>query len=156
MRAFVIFLLGAAGLLAVSTKAPAEIIHLKNGRTISADHVRQEGAHLEYEIGEESFAILNSSVDHVEAGTLPEYAATNSAGALPNIPVFTPPEGVGNNADLADKIIQHGVVDSEALAQLDDGNPGTAAAGYYLAGKNEFEHGNFSRSSLQLRAGATL
>ncbi len=69
MRAFVIFLLGV-GLLVVSTKTLAEIIHLKNGRTISADHVRQDGAHLEYEIGEESFAILNSSVDHVEAGNL--------------------------------------------------------------------------------------
>ena len=157
MRAFVIFLLGAVSLLAVlSTKAPAEIIHLKNGRTISADHVRQDGAHLEYEIGEESFAILNSSVDHVEAGTLPEYAATNSAGALPNIPVFTPPEGAGTNADLADKIIQHGAVDSEALAQLDGGDPGIAAAGYYLAGKNEFEHGNFSKARSNFRAGATF
>lgn len=138
------------GLLVLSTKAPAEIIHLKNGRTISADHVRQEGAHLEYEIGEESFAILNSSVDHVEAGTLPEYAATNSAGALSNIPVFTPPESVANNTDLADKIIHHGTVDSEALAQLDDGDPSIAAAGYYLAGKNEFEHGNFSKARSNL------
>ncbi|MFI5072055.1 MAG: peptidase MA family metallohydrolase [Terriglobales bacterium] len=149
MRAFVILLL-AVGLPVLSTKAPAEIIHLKNGRTISADHVRHDGAHLEYEIGEESFAILNSSVDHIEVGVAPEYPATNSAGALPNIPVFTPPEGAGNNADLADKIIRHGTVDPEALAQLDDGDPGIAAAGYYLAGKNEFEHGNFSKARSNL------
>ena len=148
MRAFVIFFLqGVVCLLAVlSTTAPAEIIHLKNGRTISADRVRQNGAHLEYEIGEESFAILNSSVDHIEAGIVPQYAATNPAEAVPNIAAFTPSESVGNDADLADKIIRHGVVDSEALAQLDEGDPSIAAAGYYMAGKNEFERGNFSKA----------
>lgn len=148
MRAFVIFFLqGVVCLPAVlSTTAPAEIIHLKNGRTISVDRVRQKGAHLEYEIGEESFAILNSSVDHIEAGIVPQYAATSPTEAVPNIAAFTPSEGVGNDADLADKIIRHGVVDSEALAQLDEGEPGIAAAGYYMAGKNEFERGNFSKA----------
>ena len=148
MRAFVIFFLqGVVCLLAVlSTTAPAEIIHLKNGRTISVDRVRQKGAHLEYEIGEESFAILNSSVDHIEAGIVPQYAATSPTEAVPNIAAFTPSEGVGNDADLADKIIRHGVVDSEALAQLDEGDPSIAAAGYYMAGKNEFERGNFSKA----------
>jgi len=148
VRAFVIFFLqGVVCLLAVlSTTAPAEIIHLKNGRTISVDRVRQKGAHLEYEIGEESFAILNSSVDHIEAGIVPQYAATSPTEAVPNIAAFTPSEGVGNDADLADKIIRHGVVDSEALAQLDEGDPSIAAAGYYMAGKNEFERGNFSKA----------
>ncbi len=148
MRAFVIFFLqGVVCFLAVlPIKAPAEIIHLKNGRTISADRVRQNGAHLEYEIGEESFAILSSSVDHIEAGVAPEPAATSASGVVPNIASFTPSESIGNDDDLADKIIHHGTVDSGALAQLEQGNPKIAAAGYYLAGKNEFEHGNFGKS----------
>ncbi|MGH9530303.1 MAG: tetratricopeptide repeat protein, partial [Terriglobales bacterium] len=148
MRAFVIFFLqGLVCLLAVlSSEAPAEIIHLKNGRTISADQVHQNGAHLEYEIGDESYAILNSSVDHIEAGVAPEYAATSHNAAVADIPAFTPSEGIGNDADLAYKIIRHGTVDSDALAQLDEGDPVIAAAGYYVAGKNEFEHGNFNKA----------
>ncbi len=148
MRVFVIFFLqGMVCLVTVlSATAPAEIIHLKNGRTISADRVRQNGAHLEYEIGEESYAILNSSVDHIETGFTPGYATTSPSGAVPDIAAFTPSEGVGNDADLADKIIRHGAVDPEALAQLDEGDSSIAAAGYYVAGKNEFERGNFSKA----------
>lgn len=148
MRAFVIFFLqGVVCLLAVlSTKAPAEIIHLKNGRTISVDRVRQNGGHLEYEIGEASYAILNSSVDHIEAGIAPGYPATNPTRAVPDIAAFTPSDSVGNDGDLADKIIRQGVVDSEALAQLDEGDSGIAAAGYYVAGKNEFARGNFGKA----------
>jgi Flp pilus assembly protein TadD len=144
VRAFVIFFLrGVVCFLAVLPNgAPAEIVHLKNGRTIAADHVRQKGIHLEYEVGDESYAILNSSVDHIEAGG----AATLPAETIPSIAAFTPSESVGNDADLADRIIRHGAVDSEALAQLEQGDPSIAAAGYYVAGKNEFEHGNFGKS----------
>ncbi|MGH9512719.1 MAG: peptidase MA family metallohydrolase [Terriglobales bacterium] len=148
MRVFVTFFLpGIICLLAaLPTQAPAEIIHLKNGRTISADHVEQNGAHLEYEIGEESFAIPSSSVDHVEAGGAPGRATTTPPESVPNVASFSPPAGIGNAADLSHRVIVHGTVDSDALAQLENGDPSVAAAGYYIAGKNEFEHGNFGKS----------
>src|ERR1700693_4133018 len=67
VRASVIFLL-LSGLFLGADCAVAEVIHLKNGRTIYADQVHENGSHLEYEIGEDSYAIPKSAVDRVEAG----------------------------------------------------------------------------------------
>jgi hypothetical protein len=53
-----------------SLRAPAEVIHLKNGRTIWADHVQEDGSHLQYEIGDNSYAIPRAMVQKVEAGAL--------------------------------------------------------------------------------------
>jgi tetratricopeptide (TPR) repeat protein len=146
VRAFVIFFLqGVVCVLGVLPGfASGEIIHLKNGRTISADHVLQNGTHLEYEVGEESFAILTSSVESIEAGGSPQ--PTLPKEAVPDISAFTPAESIGNDADLSDRIIRHGVVDGDALDELEQGDAGIAAAGYYVAGKNEFERGNFNKS----------
>ncbi len=146
MRAFVIFLLQGLifTLAAMPVKVLAEIIHLKNGRTISADHVRKNGEHLEYDIGEESYAIPASSVDRIEAGS--EFIPATSSQTIPGIATYTPAETFGGDASLSERIVHHGVVDAEALSQLEGGDPTTAAAGYYLAGKTEFEGGNFARS----------
>jgi len=54
--------------IALAASAWADTIHLKNGRTILADAVRQKGERVEYDIGEDTYAIPSSFVDHVEAG----------------------------------------------------------------------------------------
>ena len=51
--------------------AGADTIHLKNGRTILVDNVREKGNKYEYDIGDDSYAILRSSVDHIDAGGMP-------------------------------------------------------------------------------------
>ena len=38
---------------------------------ILADHVRENGNHYEYDIGDDSYAIPKSVVDHIEAGGMP-------------------------------------------------------------------------------------
>ncbi len=78
MRARVIISLSVGfSLLAVVT--PAEVIHLKNGRTIWADHVHENGAHLEYDIGDNNYAIPKSSVERIEAGGIaPPYASSDA------------------------------------------------------------------------------
>ena len=99
-------------------RARADTIHLKNGRTIVADHVRENGNRYEYEIGEDSYAIPKSSVDHVEAGGVPAHRSA----ALPNVadlPTFTPPDSLANEGDLVGKIIKEGKVDQDALASLE-------------------------------------
>lgn len=125
--------------------AVADVIHLKNGRTIWADHVQQKGAHLEYDVGEESYAIPSSAVDRIEnGGSPPEQTA-----AVADMPKFTFPHSIGNDADLFSKVIHQDVVDPEALAKLEqEGDATETASAYYLAGKNEFEHGNFNRSKI--------
>lgn len=152
MRVSVIFLLLLLGCFSIPgllvNPAFGEVIHLKNGRTIWADHIRQNGTHLEYDVGEDSYAILSSSVERIETGGVaPEQPSASSQAGNPPIPAFTPAESVGNEADLSDKIIHHGVVDADALDHLEQqGNSQTTAAGYYLAGKNEFDRGNFGKA----------
>ena len=68
----VIFLL--ASLLfatAANVRSFADVIHLKNGRKIWADHVRENGNRVEYDVGDDSYKISKSSVDSIEAGGLP-------------------------------------------------------------------------------------
>ena len=151
MRRSVIFLL-APILLAVC--AHAEVIHLKNGRTIWADHVRDNGAHLEYDVGDDSYAILKASVERIDSGGVkPEYASSTNGGGAKEIPQFAPAETLKSDPALADKIVHDGKVDYDALAALEQlGDSRRTAAGYFLAGKYEFDRGNFSKARSNFEA----
>ena len=93
MRALVLILV-----LLSALPAPADVIHLKNGRTISADQVRENtnNDRVEYDRGEDTYAIPKSSVDHIDGGA-PAPAAPG--GAAPDI---TPPApSFDHEADIA-------------------------------------------------------
>jgi len=96
----------------------ADTIHLKNGRTIVADHVRENGSHYEYDIGDDSYAILKSSVDHIDAGGMPAQSSS-SAAKVADLPAFTPNDSLANEGDLVGKIVQEGKVNPDALASLE-------------------------------------
>ena len=147
MRAPVIFLL-SSGLILGAVCAPAEVIHLKNGRTIYADQVRENGAHLEYEVGEDSYAIPKAVVLRVEAGGVrPERSPSSDSQNSREIPAFTPADNLKGEFGLSDRLIRNGQVDTEALAALEqEGNAHTSAAGYFISGKHEMDHGNFSKA----------
>jgi hypothetical protein len=108
VRVSVIFLL-LSGLFAAADCASAEVIHLKNGRTIYADQVHENGAHLEYEVGEDSYAIPKSAVDRVEAGGVrPERSSRTSGRDSRDVPSFTPADelkyvGYSVSTDMAGK-----------------------------------------------------
>jgi tetratricopeptide (TPR) repeat protein len=55
-------------LCALSSGAMADTIHLKNGRTIAADVIREKGERVEYDVGDDTYAIPKSAVDHIETG----------------------------------------------------------------------------------------
>ncbi|HKS71997.1 MAG TPA: tetratricopeptide repeat protein [Terriglobales bacterium] len=132
-------------IFAVAVWSPAEVIHLKNGKTIWADHVRENGAHLEYDVGDDSYAILKSSVEKIDAGGVrPDFAA--GAATTKEIPDFAPATSLSNEASLAGKVIHEERVDTDALSALEQGDPRQAAVGYFIAGKYEFERGNFSKA----------
>ena len=147
MRAPVIFLL-SSGLLLGAVCAPAEVIHLKNGRTIYADQVRENGAHLEYEVGEDSYAIPKTVVLRIEAGGVrPEHTSPAASQDSREVPSFTPADNLKGEPELSDKLIHDGQVDTGALAALEEqGNARATAAGYFIAGKHEMEYGNFSKA----------
>ncbi len=112
MRFRVIFL-GLCGLLA-SSCASADTIHLKNGRTILADRVRENGNRYEYEVGEDTYAIPKSSVERIDAGGMPAHGAVAN---IPDLPAFAPANSLANEGDLVAKIIKEGKVDDDALGR---------------------------------------
>jgi tetratricopeptide (TPR) repeat protein len=133
-------------LFACSALMSADTIHLKNGRTIFADTVTESGSRVYYEVGDDAYAIPKSLVDHIETGGAPP---TRSASSSPAKPADVPNVSgsiVGSDA-VALKIIKDGRVDSEALAALErDGRAEQAAAGFFLAGRHEFERGDRERA----------
>ncbi len=127
------------------TGAWADTIRLKNGRTIVADRVRENGNRYEYEIGEDTYAIPKSSVDHVEAGGLP--APSSGGGKAAELPNFAPADTLANEGDLVGKIVKEGKIDTEALSKLESkGNPELSATSDFIAGKFEFDHGNIAQA----------
>ena len=133
-------------MLMFAAAASADTIHLKNGRTILADHVRENGNRYEYDIGDDSYAIPKSAVDRVETGGMPTVssAATKAAGDLP---VFVPADSLANEGDLPKTIVKDGKVDPDALAKLEGkGNAELSATADFIAGKFEFEHGNIDQA----------
>jgi predicted Zn-dependent protease len=102
--------------------------------------------HYEYDIGDDSYAILKSSVDHIDAGGMPAHSAS-SAAKVADLPAFTPADSLANEGDLVGKIIKEGKVDADALASLENkGNAELSATADFIAGKFEFEHGNIAQS----------
>jgi tetratricopeptide (TPR) repeat protein len=126
--------------------ASADVIHLKNGRTIWADQVRETKDRVEYDLGEDTYAVPKSSVDHIDrGGVAPVHAGSagsvNAADITPAVPSFD------HQVDVAGKVIHDSKVDTDALARLaQTGNSEIAATAYFLAGKHESEHGNFPQA----------
>jgi tetratricopeptide (TPR) repeat protein len=135
-------------LMLASAAAPADTIHLKNGRTILADHVRENGNRYEYEIGDDSYAIPRSSVDRVEAGGMPVHASFPPSKNTEDLPAFIPVDSLANEGDLLKTIVKEGKVDPDALTKLEvKGNAELSAAAEFIAGKFEFERGNIDQAS---------
>ena len=131
--------------LLTALPSPADVIRLKNGRTIWADQVRQNKDRIEYEVGDDTYAIPKSSVDRVDAGGM---APVRSGSVGYDVPDFHPAAPTfSHEADISEKVIHDGKVDTEALDQLErDGKPEVAATGYFLAGKHEIDSGNFPQA----------
>ena len=93
--------------------ASADTIHLKNGRTIVADQVREKGNHLEYDIGEDTYAISKSSSTTSKPAACPRFFRQRQGRRSP---AFTPADSLANEGDLVAKIVKEGKVDPDALA----------------------------------------
>src|SRR5437868_15545704 len=107
MRVPVILLLA----LLAPASAVSDVIHLKNGRTIWAEHVRENGAKVEYDLGDDSYAVPKASVERVEAGGVPPQYPASSSAATRELPSFAPAEIAGNEDALSARVIREGKVD---------------------------------------------
>ena len=144
MRTRVIFLLSSLLVTALAdVRSVADVIHLKNGRKIWADHVREEGTHLQYDVGDDSYAIPESLVERVEEGGIPPELRSSSGVSKEEVPSFVPNDELQTGGDLPAQVLREGHVDNDALASLErTAKPEIAAAAYFVAGKHEFETGN--------------
>ena len=127
--------------------ASAEVIHLKNGRTIWADHVREDGARVEYDRGDDTYAIPKSAVARIEAGGVPPQYASAGTSAKNDIPAYIPPDNVRNEGEITSKVIKDGKIDADALSAIEQqGSAKDSATAYFVAGKAEFDKGNFTKA----------
>ena len=97
------------GMLSV---AAADTIHLKNGHAILADSVREKGERVEYDIGDDTYAIPKSSIDHIDTGN---GVAGSSANSHAGANIAAPKIGSGNLAHIA----PDGKITPERLAQIE-------------------------------------
>src|SRR5207248_9130375 len=121
--------------------AAAETIHLKNGRSILADSVREANGHIEYQIGDDTYAVAKASVDHIDTGGAPPRAGGSTVKDA--VPISTPNEDISRSAEVADKLIRDGHVDQQAIAAVEKiGSNELSAAAYFVAARFEYRQGN--------------
>lgn len=130
----------ATFLFAASFAATAETIVLKNGRKIVVDSVREENGKILYDIGDESYAIPKSSVDHIESFG----SATPARNSATPAPDFIPQSTVAATAEnIPVSVIKNDRVDQAAVAEAErSGDPGLAAAANFQAGRFSLEQGD--------------
>jgi tetratricopeptide (TPR) repeat protein len=130
-------------MLPAALPAPADVIHLKNGRTIWADEVRENKDRIEYDLGDDSYAIPKSAVERIESGGIAPVRA-GTKGSANTVDISPPLPSFDHQDDVAQKVIRDGKVDTDVLARLArSSDPDVAATAYFLAGKQESDHGNF-------------
>ncbi|MBS1852267.1 MAG: tetratricopeptide repeat protein [Acidobacteria bacterium] len=144
MRASVTLLLFVS---LASLGMPAEVIHLKNGRTIWADHVQEEGSHLQYEVGDSSYAIPKTLVEKIEAGGLAPQYASSATNVAEEMPALAPAGTLKNQDEFTAQVIHEGKVDIDALEAIEQqGDTAATATAYFIAGRHEFDRGNFAKA----------
>jgi hypothetical protein len=120
----------------------ADIIHLKNGEAIYADQTKKTASGIEYQKGDDSYTIPNSVVQSVERTAVP---APSASIAVQQLPAYTPETPARGEQNFLDQILHTGKVDRIALLEIDArGNRDETAIAYYIAGKQEFEAGDYS------------
>lgn len=137
-------LVGASSLL-----LSAETIYLKNGQTILADSTRENGAHIEYQIGDDTYAISKSLVDHIASVGTPLHPAGHD-----DVTVVPPSEDIDHSDEVTAKLIKDGHIDPTAIAAVERlGSPELSAAAFFVAGRFEQEHGDREKARQYLRRG---
>jgi len=124
---------------------------LKNGRIIWADHVRENGSRIEYDVGDDSYGIPKSLVERIDTGGVVPQSSASTTGDQHSMPAFVPADNLKNDPGLISRIIPDDQVDEEQLTALEQsGNGASIAAGYFIAGKHEFDHGRYPKAHTYL------
>ncbi len=106
------------GLLIAPSISVADVIYLKNGRKIDAQVIKEDEKQIYFEASGGEFAILKSSVDHVEKSNVPAEAPPSARPAR-DIPLPLAPPG-DSAVEAGSPVIHDNAVDEAYLARLTD------------------------------------
>src|SRR6185312_5003013 len=124
--------------------AGADTIRLKNGDVIYADEAKDTGTKIEYQKGDDTYSIPKSRVDSIDKGG----AAVSSPSATVAADLQMPVSGSSNTAaegELLTQVVTGGQVNRDALRAIEmRGNANHTAIAYYIAGKQEFQSGDYT------------
>jgi hypothetical protein len=113
-----------------------DVIVLKNGKRIIVDTAREKNGRVEYEIGDDTYAISRKLVERIETGVaVPATVHTET-------PALTPGSTLPTANDFTSRLIHDGRLDTDVLANFDrSADPQIAAAAYFRAAQFEQQHG---------------
>ena len=132
---------------AISIAAQADVIHLKNGKSIVADSTHEVNGRVEYTVGENTFAIPRSLVERIDAGMPPSVPNSSQPDTAESEDVPRPPE-VQNASDLITQIIRNGQVDAGALRSIEArGNADLSAAANLVAANFEEKRNHLNEAA---------
>ena len=160
-------------LLFLYSAAPADVIHLKNGHTIVADSTHQKGDKLEYEIGEDSYAIPMSTVERVESGfasagsessgltsataSRPQESTSQLRQALPDAGALFQEISAVEFAAMRARLVHDGRLDREALANIEKmQNAHFTAVAYDVVAAQAYGSGDTDTAERYLRLALSL
>lgn len=128
----------------------ADVIHLKNGDVIYADETKETGTKIEYHKGDDVYTIPKTRVESVEKSDAP--APSAGSASLP-IPTYNPATPSAGEDELLAQVVRNGQVNRDALREIElHGNAAQTAVAFYVAGKQEFESGDYSSARRDFEA----
>lgn len=124
---------------------------LKNGRKIYAEHPRESGDKVEYDVGDNTFAIPKASVERIDSGGVAP--VSTAASSLPELaPQVTAAATIKHADTMLARIVKDGRVDIDELNAIEQqGNTEMTAAALFTAGKFESTHGNPDKARIYLQ-----
>lgn len=138
-------------LAALCFDARADVIRLKNGKTIVADSVHESNGRIEYTIGDDTFAIPQSLVENIDAGVAAPVPKTRPAPSSEEIPQIHQQMQAG--PELASMVVHDGRIDADALKEVErQGVPARSAAANFIAAQFEERQNNVQAAARYLQA----
>lgn len=139
-------------ILALGLIARADVIHLKNGKTIVADSTQESNGRIEYTIGDNSFAIPKALVEKVDTGPMASIPADQHPISAQEIPEVHAHMLAGD--DLVSRVIHGGQIDASALKNIEnEGNAEKSAAANFIAADFEEKRNNLPAAARYLQVG---
>lgn len=130
--------------------SPADVIRLKNGKTIVTDSVTESNGRIEYTIGDNTFAIPRELVERIDTGPAAAVPAETRVAPSPaEVPQVR--EQLETTQELMAKVVHSGQVDRAAIRAIEDeGAPARSAAANFAAATFENKQSKFPEAARYL------